>query len=145
LEIQSGKDQGILPKVFGEMIKLTPAEKLAMAYCHVTGMVPKGVRLETYLKVYDNSEFFGKYSYFRKLNPEFVEAVQDHPFVIAHNWLIKDGFYPDVEKRKASHYITYKNADGRTATTYRTGGYVTIVPESGKWSERIIVNYKDFQ
>jgi hypothetical protein len=142
MEIQSEQDQGILPKVF-EMMKLSPAEKLAMAYCHIMGSPPKHVRLETYMKVHDNS-VMGQYGW-RKLNDEAVQAIQDHPFIVAYNWLTKQGFKADTSRTRASHYITYKNDDGRTATTYRTGGYITIVPESGKWSERTIVNYKDIK
>jgi hypothetical protein len=121
------------------MTKLKPSVKLALAYVYVTSWMPMHIRVDTYMDVIDHTNSVAG---IRTVKPESLDLIKDHPYVIADEWLRKQGFYPTTT-RSTTHYISYKHEDGRTATTYRHGGYITMVPVSGMWAERSIVNLKD--
>lgn len=104
----------------------TKAVKLALAYIYATGRSPTHIRHDTWSVAQDYTKRVGLE---KKLTPEGLALIENHPMKIAHDFVTSRGFKLNTMfRRSSSHYINYRKINevdpvyDDEATVYRHGG-----------------------
>lgn len=98
--------------------QLSPAVRRALAYVHLTGRIPIGIRNSTWGAVYERCN---KHPY--KVKPEFVADVERHPLCRAAAELISRGFQTTswANAGRTANSVAFMNSDGVEAHAYQSG------------------------
>lgn len=117
---------------------MTPAVKLALAYCYARGELPKGIHLGTWSAAHahcvliedTNARIRSGRMY--ELSAEALEAIAGHPLKLACDALAALGFKPSRAGRNTAHYVEFEHGERPLrALAYRSGG-ATITARHGE-------------
>lgn len=83
---------------------ISESVKTALAYAHICGCLPKGIHMSTWSKAFDMIE--GTFQYYR-VKEEFLPLIEEHPFVVGHEWMLCNGFTLIPYQYHSSRTIEY--------------------------------------